>query len=62
MTLPGRQILNCQPELMLTDHKLNFLRYYALSSQLHSPDPLVTPSNLSHTSSNIADERAIPSP
>ena len=40
MTLLGRQVPECEAELLFTDHELNFLRHYALNSRLETPDTL----------------------
>ncbi len=40
MTLLGRQVPACEPELMFTDHELDFLRDYAHEHGLTAPDQL----------------------
>ena len=40
MTLLGRQVPDCDPGLMFTDHELSFLRNYALEYKLPAPDGL----------------------
>ncbi|MCY3612218.1 MAG: IS4 family transposase [Gemmatimonadetes bacterium] len=37
MTLLGRQVPDCDPDLMFTDHELDFLRDYALEHDLQPP-------------------------
>ena len=40
MTLLGRQVPECEAELMFTDHELAFLRDYAAQADLATPDDL----------------------
>ena len=40
MTLLGRQVPDCEPQLMFADHELDFLRDYALENTLKTPDRL----------------------
>ena len=40
MTLLGRQVPDCEPQLMFADHELDFLRDYALENGLRTPDRL----------------------
>lgn len=40
MTLLGRQVPDCEPQLMFADHELDFLRDYALENNLEAPDRL----------------------
>ena len=40
MTLLGRQVPDCEPQLMFADHELDFLRDYALKNNLPTPDRL----------------------
>ena len=40
MTLLGRQVPDCEPQLMFADHELDFLRNYALDNNLAAPDRL----------------------
>ncbi len=40
MTLLGRQVPDCEPELMFTDHELDFLRDYAQEHGMKAPDRL----------------------
>ncbi len=40
MTLLGRQVPDCEPELMFTDHELAFLRDYAQDHAMRLPDRL----------------------
>ena len=40
MTLLGRQVPDCEPELMFADHELEFLRDYAMEHGLTAPDRL----------------------
>ncbi len=40
MTLLGRQVPDCEPQLMFADHELDFLRDYALENNLTAPDRL----------------------
>ena len=40
MTLLGREVPDCDADLLFTDHELNFLRHYAIKSRLNTPDTL----------------------
>ncbi len=40
MVMTLRQVPECEPELLFTDHELSFLRHYALNSRLDAPDTL----------------------
>ena len=40
MTLLGRQVPDCEPELMFADHELDFLRDYAMEHDLSAPERL----------------------
>ena len=40
MTLLGRQVPDCEPQLMFADHELDFLRDYAVENDLATPDRL----------------------
>ena len=40
MTLLGRQVPDCEPQLMFADQQLEFLRSYALENGLPTPDRL----------------------
>ena len=40
MTLLGRQVPDCEPELMFTDQELSFLRDYAAEKRMTPPDRL----------------------
>ena len=46
MTLLGRQVPDCDPELMFTDHELAFLRDYAIECTLPAPKSLGTAARL----------------
>ena len=40
MTLLGRQVPDCEPQLMFADHEIDFLRTYARAYDLDMPDRL----------------------
>ncbi len=40
MTLLGRQVPDCEPQLMFADHELEFLHDYALENDMATPDRL----------------------
>ena len=40
MTLLGRHVPECEPQLMFSDHQIDFLRTYARAYALEMPDPI----------------------
>ena len=40
MTLLGRQVPDCEPQLMFADHEIDFLRTYARAYELETPNRL----------------------